>query len=285
MSDPLDLVHLRTVVAIADCGGFHRAAAALQLSQSTVSQHVRLLERGFKEPLVRKSGRGSSFTVAGEALLVEARRILAVHDQALQRLDLKADPALRLGCTEHAADTLLPQLLSALRGAFPGRVVRFRIARSTVLEDDVARGDLDLALVLAAGEPNGVEAGRLGLFWYAANGFVGPEAGRPWPLVVFEEPCGLRRRALTALDGHGLTAAVVVESSGLEGVVAGVRAGLGVALLPGTGRVPDGLREVPELPALGLIGIQVVGRRGVDLGLEGAVTAVAGRLLQASAAA
>jgi molybdate transport repressor ModE-like protein len=77
MTDPLDLVHLRTLVEIADCGGFHRAAAALHLSQSTVSQHVRALEKVFREPLVHKSGRGTAFTPAGDALLVEARRILA----------------------------------------------------------------------------------------------------------------------------------------------------------------------------------------------------------------
>ncbi|MGX1669421.1 LysR family transcriptional regulator [Streptomyces sp. NPDC055400] len=37
----LDIVALRSLTAIADCGGFHRAARAPALSQSAVSQHVR----------------------------------------------------------------------------------------------------------------------------------------------------------------------------------------------------------------------------------------------------
>ena len=75
MADPLDLVHLQTLVAIADTGGFRRAADALHLSQPTVSQHVRLLERRLKRTLVEKDGRGSRFTVDGERFVVEARAL------------------------------------------------------------------------------------------------------------------------------------------------------------------------------------------------------------------
>ncbi|MCK0517601.1 LysR family transcriptional regulator [Williamsia sp. DF01-3] len=67
MADPLDLVHLRTLVAIAETGGFRRAADSLHLSQPTVSQHVRLLEKRLKQSLVVKDGRGSRFTAAGGA--------------------------------------------------------------------------------------------------------------------------------------------------------------------------------------------------------------------------
>ena len=45
MGQVLDISALRSLVAVADCGGFHRAAAALRVSQSAVSQHVRRLER------------------------------------------------------------------------------------------------------------------------------------------------------------------------------------------------------------------------------------------------
>ena len=45
MSEILDIVPLRTFVAISDRGGFGRVASALHLSQPSVSQHVRLLER------------------------------------------------------------------------------------------------------------------------------------------------------------------------------------------------------------------------------------------------
>jgi DNA-binding transcriptional LysR family regulator len=268
VSEPLDLIHLRTLVAIAECGGFHRAAAALRLSQSTVSQHVRLLERRLKQPLVEKAGRGVRLTVVGEALLVEARRILAVHDESLRRLEVSSERVILVGSTEHAADQMLPQLLGAMRHGFPGRSVRFRIDRSTQLAEAVARGTLDLAVVLAGAEPLGTRIGLLPLRWYAAPQFAVPEAGEAWPVVAFEEPCGLRQQAFQAFDQAGWVATITAESTSLDGVVAAVRAGLGVALLPSAGRTPAGLVALRELPDQGAIGLQVVARRGIDPDLE-----------------
>ncbi|MFI5911906.1 LysR family transcriptional regulator [Dactylosporangium sp. NPDC051541] len=274
MPDPLDLIHLRTLVAIADCGGFHRAAAALRVSQSTVSQHVRLLERRLKAPLVEKAGRGVRFTGHGEAMLVEARRILAVHDESLRRLEVVAERGILVGCTEHAADQMLPQLLAAMRQGFPGRSVRFRIDRSTSLAQDVARGTLDLAVVLAGAEPFGTPVAELPLHWYAAPQFAPPGPGEAWPVVAFEEPCGLRQRALQALEHDGRVAAITAESTSLDGVVAAVRAGLGVALLPSTGRTPAGLAALRELPEVGTAGLHVAARRGIDPELEETACAV-----------
>ena len=49
----LDLELLRAFVAVADCGGFHRAAERLNLTQSTVSQQIKRLELETKRPLFR----------------------------------------------------------------------------------------------------------------------------------------------------------------------------------------------------------------------------------------
>src|SRR6187431_1873483 len=80
----LDIGHLRTFVAIAEHGGFGRAAVALHVAQSTVSEHVRGLERCVAAPLVARHGRGARLTRAGEDMLVQARRLLAVHDDAVR---------------------------------------------------------------------------------------------------------------------------------------------------------------------------------------------------------
>ncbi len=267
MAAPLDIVHLRTVVAIAECGGFGRAAAALHLSQPTVSQHVRALEKRLDTRVLEKIGRVARFTEAGERVLTEARRILAVHDEAVGRLDAVAHPVLVVGSTETAADQVLPDLLGAVRSAFDGRRLQFHIDRSTQIEDRVARGEIDLAILLGVGDDLvGVEVGVLDLDWYAAPGFALPDG--PVPLVAYVEPCGMRRRALTALDEHGRGAEVVAESTSLEGVLAAARAGLGVAVLPSGARVPAGLELRHELPLLGSASVRLIGRRGLDAAVE-----------------
>src|SRR6184192_3577509 len=112
----LDIVALRSIVAVADCGGFHRAAASLALSQSAVSQHVRRLEKAVGRQLVQRDGRNSRFTPEGEAVVGEARRILTAHDDALRRLSVgDSRDSIVLGSTDHAADELLPRVMRALQ--------------------------------------------------------------------------------------------------------------------------------------------------------------------------
>jgi DNA-binding transcriptional LysR family regulator len=83
MATTLDIVALRSLVAVATCGGFHRAAHALHLTQAAVSRHVQRLEDTLRTELVVREGRGTRFTPAGERLLAHARLILEAHDDAV----------------------------------------------------------------------------------------------------------------------------------------------------------------------------------------------------------
>lgn len=271
MAANLDLTQLRTFVAVTECGGQERAAAALHLSQPTVSQHVKLLERRLRQPLMRRNGRRTELTADGERLLVEARRILAVHDQALERLAAGGLPSIVIGSTETAAEQLLPGLLAVLRDAYPATSVTFRIDRSTQMAEAVGRGAIDLAVLLGLGqEVPGRQVGALPLAWFAAPGWRehGPDV--PLPLVAYVEPCGMRQLAVTELAAAGRSIEVVAESTSLEGVLAAARAGLGVAVLPSAGAVPAGLVRAPQLPDLGAIGVFLAARRGLDVDLEAA---------------
>jgi DNA-binding transcriptional LysR family regulator len=63
----LDFELLRAFVAVADCGGFHRAAERLNLTQSTVSQQIKRLERETKRPLFRRTTRSVALTDDGDS--------------------------------------------------------------------------------------------------------------------------------------------------------------------------------------------------------------------------
>lgn len=75
-----------------------------------------------------------------------------------------------------------------------------------------------------------------------------PAGGTPIPVVVIDNPCTIRRRALETLADHGLPAAVVVEAAYLAGVMNAIRGGLGVGLLADVGPPPEGLRRRDDLP-------------------------------------
>jgi DNA-binding transcriptional LysR family regulator len=265
MAETLDITLLRTFVAIDECGGFGRAASALQMSQSTVSQHVRSLERRLGQPLVERDGRHAKLTLAGEQLLVEARRIIAVHDEALARLDVTTPRTIVIGSTEMAAGQILPELLEKMRGVYPDRQMQFVIDRSTQMTDAVAKGTIDLAIVLDTGQSiPGIEVGTLPLHWYASASWAPPAPGRPLPLVAYTEPCGMRQRALRELGDDHRRVEIAAESGSLEGVIAAARAGLGLAVLPSFGRAPVGLVVRRDFPDLGQIFVRLVARRGIE---------------------
>ncbi|MEB8338424.1 LysR family transcriptional regulator [Streptomyces endophyticus] len=261
----LDIVALRSLTAIADCGGFHRAGEALALSQSAVSQHVRKLEKTLGRPVVERQGRGTRFTPDGRLLLEQARKILAVHDEAVRTL-LGADGStVTIGSTEHAADQFLPRLTAAVQEMRPGCRVRFRIDRSARLVEAVERGSVDVAVyVTEAAATEGTRVGGLPLSWYAVPGWQPPAAPETVPLVAIEDPCAIRRRAIATLAASGVPASVVGDAGYLAGVLDLARTGQGVALLAAVGQDPDGLTPCEGLPEVAPIPMSALARPGAD---------------------
>ena len=83
----IDSELLRTFVAIADYGGFTRAADAVNRTQSAVSMQMKRLEEDVVgRPLFQREGRQLTLTAEGEILLGYARRILQLHTEALNIL-------------------------------------------------------------------------------------------------------------------------------------------------------------------------------------------------------
>ncbi len=274
MSTYLDLDHLRTLVAIADCGGFGKASTALHMSQPALSQHVRLLERGLKRKLFQREGRGMRLTPEGHRVLAEARTLLAAHDRAMERLAIHSPREIVLGSSEHAAEQVLPEMIRAVHEAFPDATTRFEIGRSTHLSEAVDKGTVDLAFILASrGDEGGREITRLPLTWFAKPGWSPPSRDDVFPLVAFAEPCALRERAMAALAAAGHRVQVAGQATTLDGVLAGVRAGLGVALLPTIRKAPHGLVARDDLPPVGTASLNLLVRRGLDPAIEWAALA------------
>jgi DNA-binding transcriptional LysR family regulator len=249
MPKVLDIVTLRSFVTVAACGGFHRAAQPLHLTQAAVSRHVQRLEDTVGQVLIERDGRGIRFTAAGQDLLAYARTILDAHDEALGHFGRNPARVITVGAMDHAADELLPDLIRQLREVLPGRRFEFRVGRSASLRRSLAARQLDIAIVLRRltgddGEPNAVPTRWL----HAAGAPAEPGSDDVVPLVVFDHACGLRTGAIDALRGAGRQFAIAAQAADLTGIHAATRAGLGYTLLPAIGRVPDRLTVAGGLP-------------------------------------
>src|ERR1700741_2957321 len=139
----LDFELLRAFVAVADCGGFHRAAERLNLTQSTVSQQIKRLEVETKRPLFRRTTRSVALTDEGEMLLGDARRLLQLEEAARPRLGAPGPSA--LGRVEDGAGGSLPSALGRFAALHPGVKLEVQIGVSAELIEQLDAGRLDLA--------------------------------------------------------------------------------------------------------------------------------------------
>jgi LysR family transcriptional regulator, benzoate and cis,cis-muconate-responsive activator of ben and cat genes len=81
----IDLRLLRHFTVLAEELHFTRAAARVNISQSALSTQIRALEQAVGAELLTRSTRRVTLTPAGEALLADARELLAGVDRMLAR--------------------------------------------------------------------------------------------------------------------------------------------------------------------------------------------------------
>jgi|SRR5687768_278776 len=108
----LEIRHLRSLIALADCGTLSRAAERVHLTQSALSHQLRWLEEHYQTAIVARTGRTVTLTRAGERLVTLGRELIA-QIQATERdvvaLSDKPAATLRIALECHTCfDWLLP---------------------------------------------------------------------------------------------------------------------------------------------------------------------------------
>lgn len=253
----LDTALLRAFVALAETLSFSRTALRLGRSQSAVSMQIAKLEEILGCRLFDRDKRNVALTAEGEALLGDARRMLALAEAMVAR-NRAAEVAgeVRFASPEDFATEYLPGILAAFAGRHPHVRLHVTCDLTLRLVEALERGEQDLIVVKQ--DPADPYPGSRAL-WRELPVFVArartppaPEAGR-LPLVLSPAPCVYRRRAVVALDDAGLPWDIAYTSPSFAGTVAAARAGLGVTVLP-RAMVPEGLQALqaadgwPTLP-------------------------------------
>ena len=244
---------LRTFLAVADTLSFTRAAETLGLRQPTVSQHVRRLEDQVGRPLFVRDTRSVALTADGEAMAGFAREILAAHERAVGHFTgSHLQGRLRFGVTDDLALTPLPRILRDFRRLYPRIDLELTVHQNDVLWRRIESGHLDVAFVKrgrdAPRTPRGQLVRRDQLVWTGVDETV-IDPDQPVPLVVYQAPSLSRAVSVQALEKAGRGHRITCTVRGVNGVLAAVRAGLGVAVMART-LMPSDLVELPA--ALGL---------------------------------
>lgn len=160
----MELRHIRYLLAVADHGNFTRAAEALHISQPTLSQQIKQLERLLGVQLLDRSGRTVRPTDAGQVYAEHARNALrdleagerAVHDvQDLTRGHL------RVAMTPTITAYLVGPLMDRFHRAHPKVTVAVTETTQDRLEEDLLADALDLGIAFSGTHTAGIDCTAL----------------------------------------------------------------------------------------------------------------------------
>ena len=223
-----------------------RAATRVHVAQPGVSAQVRRLESELGQPLLDRSGRSIRLTEVGTAVLPFARAALDAVANARLAVDELAGLVrgqVTVGMVSGCALPILAELLAGFHQAYPGVSIALTEENSDRLVELLNQGQLDLALIGAAGAATaGVETAVIADeelvamvdsgHPLAASRTIDVPALRDVPLVSLPRGTGVRMALDAACAEAGFTPRIVLVASALSMVAQLAAQGLGLAVVP-----------------------------------------------------
>lgn len=245
--------HLALFRAVAEAGGFSRAAGIVHVSQPAIAMQVAELELSLGTPLFDRLPRGVRLTDAGQTLLGYAQRISTLEgeaERAMRELRGLARGRLALGASTTIGSYLLPSILGDFRRLHSAVELHLTIANTDEIKNRLIDRTLDLGLT--EGTPPQDEALSARVFSedeliviapgnhpFAASA-PGKRGPKPisvrqlcaQPMIVREPGSGTLEvidRALAACRAEAKEVALVLSTT--EAIKRAVAAGLGLAVV------------------------------------------------------
>jgi DNA-binding transcriptional LysR family regulator len=266
----MELRQLQYFVAVAEEANFTRAAQRVHISQSGVSAQIRQLERELGHQLFDRSTRIARLTAAGAAALEPARAALAAASSVQEAVDEVAgllrgrlSIGMVIGCTIRP----LFIAMEKFHRDHPGVEIAVQEGNSDRMIDTVRSGELDVALIGAAGEPpDGLEAMTIVSENLAALVPLGHRLAKRRrlaldqldgePIVSMPVGTGIRAAVDIGCAAAGFTPDITIEANAADTVADLAERGLGIGVLSASMATAyqDRLSAIPltgtPLPAL-----------------------------------
>jgi DNA-binding transcriptional LysR family regulator len=243
-------------VAIAEEGSLTLAARRLLVSQPSLSQQLRALERDVGAKLLERTSRGVRLTATGREFLPEARALLAASlraRSAVSRTEVLEAGELEVATVRSLSVGVLPPLIGEFRHRHPGvRIWLKEFVHRDELCSALLAGNSDIAI---APRPRTWSGELRPLGWEEFVVIVPPQdpladtrgalslrqlAEREW--ILYEPGHGLAEVVAFACANAGFTPRAAIRTAQAEAAVRLAASGVGVAMVP-VNMVPEHLGQ------------------------------------------
>ncbi|AYM65836.1 LysR family transcriptional regulator [Agrobacterium fabrum] len=236
----MDIRQLKTFIAIAEHGTFAKAADAVGLTPSAVSQQIQALESEVRGELFDRATRPITLNGHGLQMLEAARTLVRDADNIIDAISGRAvSGTFTIGSVRSSALSLLPLSIVALKADYPDLRIKLQVANTDELLKDVMSGRLDCAMVAEySGIPSAL---RWQPFINEPLLVIGPN-GTPkmsgfdmlskLPYVRFNSKFRLAQIIETELAKTRIVPNLIAEIDTIASVVSCVIHGLGVSVVP-----------------------------------------------------
>ena len=225
--------NLRLVLNIAEMGSFSASAASLGVTQPSISQQIKRLEKVVGCTLFRRRNTGVELTSDGEAVVAYARAIGRLDRGLRLQLEKNAGRSrLGIGMSQDVCRTALPSVLKIFSRDHPDVELRVVSGPYEVIARALEARSIDLAVV-----QRNTRIADLRPLWTDTLIWIGHNAVRvpiscPVPLILPMAPDPKRDIAIGALKAAGYTWRIALESDDLACVEAALHAGIGITVSP-----------------------------------------------------
>ena len=242
---------IKYVLALAREGSFSRAAELLGISQPSLSQYIKKIEKEAGIELFDRTGGDVRITDAGRVYVEDGRKILELEhhmEEMFSDITEYRSGSVIIGASPFRAAAMLPEVAAAFRERWPGIRLVVREGTTSELLDGLEHGEYDLALTLLPEEAvpfdtEHVTEEELILAVPASMPRIPSTVltGRKYPavdaavldgreMILLTETQFMTKLLLRLAEEYGLSFRTAAQVKSLEAQIAMVRAGLGCAL-------------------------------------------------------
>ena len=253
----MNLKQFKYVLTLANEGTFSKAAEKLNISQPSLSQYVKNIEKEIGATLFERTGSNVRLTDSGKVYIDAGRKILDIERQMSTKIeDISNNKCgtIIVGVSAHRTASIMPSIVKEFKDLYPGYCLTLDERARPLLIDATGNGEFDLCLTTL---PVDTKLFNVKTVMYEENVIAVPSGeiadefdkkaekinGRSFPAISVKDLDGLdfamlsddrpmQKELKVICDTYSIDLKKTVECISLEALIAMVSSGMGLAFVP-----------------------------------------------------